>query len=102
MVSTILAMDIEKWWKHLDCPMKIMESIANIHIGDCTFRPWAAKHCYKQKTKYTYTYMRTFQCLDGVLNNKGEIVYPILDVYVDICEGTKRTTYKKVRCHCSC
>lgn len=35
-------------------------------------------------------------------NIKGEIVYPILDVYIDICNGRKYISYNKVRCHCSC
>lgn len=26
----------------------------------------------------------------------GEVVYPILDVYIDICHGRKRITYKKL------
>lgn len=102
MVSTILAMKIEKWWKHLDCPMKIMENTVDIHIGICTFKPIGDKHYYCQKTRYTYTYIRTFQSVTPVLNNKGQIVYPILDIFVDICETTKCITYKKVRCHCSC
>ena len=33
---------------------------------------------------------------------EGEIVYPILDVYIDICQEKKYTSYKKVRCRCSC
>ena len=37
-----------------------------------------------------------------VENTKGEQVYPILDVYIDICNGRKAITYKKFRCHCSC
>ena len=64
--STTLEKELEKWWKHLDKPMSLMESC------------------------------------DDVENIKGEVIYPILDVYVDICNGKKRISYKKVRCHCYC
>lgn len=100
--STTLQKDLEKWWKHLDKVMTVAESLDDIKIGDCTFRAWGDKHHYNMKTKCTSTYLRTFQSIEPVKNTKGEIVYPILDVYIDICYGKKRTTYKKYRCHCSC
>ena len=100
--SVTLQQEIEKWWKHLDKVMTVAESLDDIKIGDCTFRPWGDKHWYNMKTKCTSTYLTTFQSVDPVENTKGEIVYPILDVYIDICNGRKYTTYKKVRCHCSC
>ena len=93
---------MKKWWKHLDKPMSLAESTINLKIGNCTFSPWGSKHYYNMKTKCTATYLRTFQSIEPVENIKGEIVYPILDVYIDICEGKKYTSYKKVRCHCSC
>lgn len=100
--STRLQKDLEKWWKHLDKVMTVAEGLDDIKIGDCTFRAWGDKHHYNMKTKFTSTYLRTFQSTEPVENTKGEIVYPILDVYIDICHGKKRTTYKKYRCHCSC
>ena len=100
--SVTLQKDMEKWWKHLDKVMSVAESSDDIKIGDCTFRPWGDKHHYTMKTKCTSTYLRTFQSTEPVENTKGEIVYPILDVYIDICHGRKHTSYKKVRCHCSC
>ena len=100
--STTLQHEIEKWWKKLDKPMAVAKSLDSIKIGACTFRPWGDKHVYHSKTKCTITYSRTFQSVDPAENIKGEIVYPILDVYIDICHGRKRTTYKKVRCHCGC
>lgn len=99
--STTLKKELEKWWKHLDKPFTLMESSNDVIIGSVTFRPWGNKHWYYMKTKYTSTYIRTFQSTDPVQNTKGEIIYPILDVYVDICNG-KRITYKKVRCRCCC
>ena len=100
--SVTLRNDIEKWWKHLDKVMTVAETSDDIKIGDCTFRSWGDKHHYNMKTKCTSTYLRTFQSIDPVENTKGEIVYPILDVYIDICEGRKYTSYKKVRYYCSC
>ena len=100
--STTLKKELEKWWKHLDRPFTIMESSNDVLIGSVTFRPWGNKHWYYTKTKYTATYIRTFQSTDPVENSKGEIIYPILDVYVDICNGIKKISYKKVRCRCSC
>ena len=100
--SVTLRAEIEKWWRKLDNPMKLAESSDNIKIGDCTFRPWGYKHFYNIKTKCTSTYLRTFQSITPVENIKGETVYPILDVYIDICEGKKYTSYKKVRCYCHC
>ena len=100
--SFTLQKEIEKWWKHLDKIMPLAESSDDIKIGDCTFRPWGDKHCYNMKTKCTFTYLRTFQSIEPVENVKGEIVYPILDVYIDICNSRKYITYNKVRCHCSC
>lgn len=99
--STILVKDVEKWWKHLDKVMTIAEGLDDIKIGDCIFRAWGDKHHYNMKTKCTSTYSRTFQSIEPVENSEGEIVYPILDVYIDICKG-KYTSYKKVRCHLSC
>ena len=100
--STTLQIEMEKWWKDLANVMSVAESLDNIKIGDCTFRPWGDKHVYHSKTKCTITYLRTFQSVDPVENIKGEIVYPILDVYIDICHGKKYKSYKKVRCRCSC
>ena len=100
--SETLKQDMEIWWKKLDNPMTIAESVEDIKIGDVTFRSWGDKHHYTMKTKCTSTYLRTFQSTEPVENTKGEIVYPILDVYIDICHGRKYTSYKKVRCHCSC
>ena len=100
--SSTLQKEIEKWWKHLDKVMTVAESSDDLKIGDCTFRAWNNKHHYKMKTKCTSSYIRTFQSTEPVENRSGEIVYPILDVYIDICEGKKYTTYRKVRYHCSC
>lgn len=103
MISSFtLQKEIEKWWRKLDKIMSVAESSDDIKIGDCTFRPWGSKHHYTMKTKCTSTYLRTFQSTDPVENIKGEIVYPILDVYIDICNGRKYISYNKVRCHCSC
>lgn len=100
--SITLEKELEKWWKHLDKPFSIMESCDDVLIGSVTFRPFGNKHCYYMKTKYTATYIRSFQSVDPVENLNGEIVYPILDVYVDICNGIKQISYKKVRCRCCC
>lgn len=100
--SANLRKDVEKWWKHLDKVMTVAESLNDIKIGDCIFRAWGDKYHYATKTKYTSTYSRTFQSIEPVENTKGEIVYPTLDVYIDICHGRKYTSYKKVRCHFSC
>lgn len=100
--STTLQKELEKWWKQLDKPFSLMESNNDIMVGSVNFRPWGNKHWYYTKTKCTVTYIRTFQSTDQVENSKGEIVYPILDVYVDICNGKKCISYKKVRCHCYC
>ena len=102
LYSITLEKELEKWWKHLDKPMSLMESCDDIEIGSFIFRSWGEKHWYHVKTKCTTTYIRSFQSIVPVENIKGEIVYPILDVYVDICNGKKRITYKKVRCHCYC
>ena len=100
--SVTLQQELEKWWRKLDNSMTVAESSDDIKIGDCTFRSWGDKHHYNMKTKCTSTYLRTFQSIVPVENIKGEIVYPILDVYIDICHGRKYTSYKKVRRHCSC
>ena len=100
--STTLEKELEKWWKNLDKPMSLMESCDDVIIGSVAFRPWGDKHWYHMKTKYTTTYMRSFQSIVPVENIKGEIIYPILDVYVDICNGRKQISYKKVRCSCYC
>ena len=100
--SETLKQDMEIWWKKLDNPMTIAESVEDIKIGDVTFRSLGEKHIYYQKTKNTFTYIKTYQSIDPILNLMGEVVYPILDVYIDICHGRKHTTYKKVRCHCGC
>lgn len=100
--SSTLQQEIEKWWIKLDKPMTVAESLDDINIGNIVFRCWSDKHLYHQKTKNTYTYLKTFQSTQPVENTKGETVYPILDVYIDICYGRKYTSYKKVRCHCSC
>ena len=55
--SETLKQDMEIWWKKLDNPMSIAESIEDIKIGDVTFRSWEDKHVYYQKTKkYFYIY----------------------------------------------
>ena len=100
--SITLQLELDKWWRNLDKVMTVAESSNDIKIGDCTFRPWGNKHYYHMKTKCTTTYIRSFQSTVPVENIKGEIIYPILDVYVDICRGKKRISYKKVRCHCYC
>lgn len=100
--STKLQSDLEKWWKHQDKLMSVMESTDDIVIGDLHFKAWGSKNHYKQKTRCTVTYLRTFQSTEPVENLSGETVYPILDVYVDICNGKKGITYKKHRIHCSC
>ena len=100
--SVTLKQEIEKWWRKLDKVMTLAESSDNIKIGCCTFRPWGDKHHYNMKTKCTSTFLRTIQSTEPVENIKGEIVYPILDIYIDICHGRKHTSYKKVRCHCGC
>ena len=102
LYSFELEKELEKWWKHLDKPFSIMESTNDVLIGSVTFRPWGDKHWYRMKTKCTTTYIRSFQSTVPCENIKGEIIYPILDVYVDICTGKKRISYKKVRCHCYC
>jgi hypothetical protein len=95
-----LEKDLESWWKHQDKLMTVMESSDNIKIGDVEFTPWGDKHLYHIKTKNTITYLRTFQSTEVFENCKGEQVYPILDVYVDICEGKRGIIYKKHRVHC--
>lgn len=100
--STSLQKDVETWWKNLNTPMTVLEGLNDLKIGDCTFRCWGDKHVFHIKTKCTITYSRTFQSVDPVENTKGEIVYPLLDVYIDICHGKKYTSYKKVRCRCLC
>ena len=102
MYSTTLKRKLEKWWKHLDKPFSIMESTNDVIIGSVKFRPLGNKHWYYTKTKCAATYIRSFQSVDPVENSKGEIVYPILDVYVDICNGRKQISYKKVRYRCCC
>ena len=49
--STTLQQEIEKWWRKLDKPMTIAESIDDIKIGNMVFRSWGDKHLYHQKTK---------------------------------------------------
>lgn len=100
--STTLQKDVENWWKNLNTPMTVIEGLNDLQIGHFTFICWGDKHIYKTKTKCTMTYSRTFQSIDPVENTKGEIIYPILVVYIDICHGRKYTSYKKVRCRCSC
>ena len=36
--SNTLKQDMEIWWKKLDNPMHIAESVEDIRIGDVTFR----------------------------------------------------------------
>ena len=100
--STALKKELEKWWKNLDNPMSLMESCDDVIIGSATFRPFGDKHWYNMKTKRTTTYIRSFQSTEPVENIMGDTIYPILDVYVDICHGKKHITYKKIRCHCYC
>ena len=38
--SETLKQDMEIWWKKLDNPMSIAESVEDIKIGDVTFRSW--------------------------------------------------------------
>ena len=100
--STTLQRELEKWWKKLENPRPFAKSVEDIKIGDVTFRSWGDKHLYYQKTRNTFTYIKTFQSREPIENLMGEVVYPILDVYIDICHGRKYTSYKKVRCHCGC
>lgn len=100
--SGTLSKEVEKWWKHLDNPMHVMESLDDIIIEGTTFRAWGDKYLWTTKTKRTMTYMRTFQSQEQIVNSNYETVYPTLDIYVDICNGNKRTSYKKVRCRLSC
>ena len=100
--SDTLKQDMKIWWKKLDNPMSIAESVEDIKIGCVRFRSLGDKHVYYQKTRNTYTYIKTFQSREPIMNLIGEVVYPILDVYIDICYGRKRISYKIVRCHCGC
>ena len=54
--SVKLQKELEKWWKNLDKVMTVAESLDDIKIGDCTFRPWGDKHHYTMKTKCTISY----------------------------------------------
>ena len=38
--SVTLQHELEKWWRKLDKVMEVAESLDDIKIGDCTFRPW--------------------------------------------------------------
>lgn len=100
--TSSLQNELEKWWKHQDKLMTVAESIDDIIIDGVAFRPWGSKHLYHIKTRCTSTYMRTFQSTEVYENSAGEQVLPIIDVYIDICEGKKGITYKKHRIHCSC
>ena len=82
--------------------MPRMESYDDVISGSVTFRPIGDKHWYNMKTKCTTTYIRSFQSTEPVENIMGDVISPILDVYVDICHGKKRITYKKIRCRCYC
>ena len=94
--SFTLQQELKKWWRHLDNVMVLAESTEGIKIGDCIFRPWGDKHHYNMKTKCTSTYLRTFQSTEPIENVRGETVYPILDVYIDICEGKNIRLIKKL------
>ena len=59
--SDTLKQDMEIWWKKLDNPMSIAESVEDIKIGDVTFIRWGDKNVYYQKTKNTFTDIKTFQ-----------------------------------------
>jgi hypothetical protein len=103
MRSTVgLRTDLENWWRHQDRLMSVAESMDDIEIGGVKFKPWGDKHLYNMKTKNTFTYLRTFQSTEVFENLNGEQIYPILDVYIDICHGRKAITYKKHRVYCSC
>ena len=97
---------IEKWWTTLDNPMYILETLDNIKIDSIEFRNWGDKHYYDAKKhgayKVTITYVKTFQSLEPIENKLGKEVYPILDIYIDICHNRDKKSYKKVRCHVSC
>lgn len=97
---------IEKWWANLDNPMDILETLDNITISDIGFRNWGYKnyYCAKKQAKFkvTITYIKTFQSLEPVENKRGEIVYPLLEIYIDINHNGSKRAYKKVRCHVSC
>ena len=97
-----LKLDLEKWWKHLDKIMTVAEGTGYIIIDGVSFRRWGGKHLYYQKTKYTFTYLITIQSTEPYMNSNGDVIYPIVDIYIDICHGKNRTTYKKHRVHCSC
>ena len=58
--SVTLKQDMEIWWKHLDKPMAVAESLDDIKIGDVTFRSWGDKHLYYQKTRNTFTYINIY------------------------------------------
>lgn len=94
--------DLEKWWKNLDIVMTVAEGTSDIMIGDVSFRRWGDKHLYNQKTKCTFTYLITIQSTEPYMNSSSDVIYPIIDIYIDICFGRKRTTYKKNRVHCTC
>lgn len=86
--------------------MYILETFDSIKIDDIGFRNWGDKHYYYakkySKSKVTITYVKTFQSLEAIENKRGEEVYPILDIYIDICHNRDKKSYKKVRCHVSC
>lgn len=95
---------IEKWWENLDNIEEITETLEDINIEGVPFRNWGDKHFYYAKSKkpVTITYVKTFQSLIYVENIRGEEVYPILDIYIDIKYHNNKQSYKKVRCHVSC
>ena len=100
MVQAVtLKTQIETWWGKLNKLMQIAECWDSVDIGLCTFKPLGDKHHYHMKTKCTSTYVRTFQSITPVEKFNGDIVYPIVDVYFDICKGRKYTSYRKVRIH---
>lgn len=86
--------------------MHILETLDNIKICDIEFRNWGDKKYYYAKKVGTYkttiTYIKTFQSLELIENKRGEEVYPILDIYIDINHNKSKKSYKKVRCHVSC
>lgn len=59
--STTLKQDMEIWWKNLDNPMSIAESIEDIKIGDIPFRSWGDKHLYYQKQEILLHISRHFK-----------------------------------------
>ena len=96
MHSTTLKKELEKWWKHLDKPFSIMEKSNDLAIGSVVFSPLGDSNWYDIQTKRTIINIRGFQCIEPVENTKGEIVYPTLVIYIEICNGIDELLIKKL------